>query len=298
MFKSLISRKLSIIALTALASFLPINSAKSVTFQETEVPQEEFIAVAQPYGENKYNLIVIEQIPGKNQCWSETGANPVNVELLLLNFDFSGHCRRSTDANGYSIRYDNQDYGLDYILSLVEKDGNLWLMGLNRRSPGQPPVVIGSAKGISESPMKIILNPGWRFTKRTYEGKILGHVYFSYNSASAPQDVVPNMLEEQNQNSDQKNIESIVEPNTIESTTEPISEEEILQQGTIQEIVAPNVEPSKEINKEKEIDKSGKYHRIEDNSNNSTKIDQIDREESSSNRYNLGQTRFQRMRNY
>ncbi|AFZ53838.1 DUF3747 domain-containing protein [Cyanobacterium aponinum UTEX 3222] len=292
MFKSLVSRKLSIIALTALASFLPINSAKSVTFQETEVPQEEFIAVAQPYGEDKYNLIVIEQIPGKNQCWNETGANPVNVDLLLLNFDFSGHCRRSTDANGYSIRYDSQDYGLEYILSLVEKDGNLLLMGLNRRSPGQPPVVIGSAKGISESPMKIILNPGWRFTKRTYEGKILGHVYFSYNSASAPQDVVPNMLEEQNQNSDQNNIESILEPNTIESTTEPISEEEILQQGTIQEIVAPEAEPRKEI------DKSGKYHRIEDNSNNSTKIDRIDGEESSSNRYNLGQTRFQRMRNY
>lgn len=297
MFKSLVSRKLSIIALTALASFLPINSAKSVTFQETEVPQEEFIAVAQPYGEDKYNLIVIEQIQGKDQCWSENGTNPVNVELLLLNFDFSGHCRRSTDANGYSIRYDSQDYGLEYILSLVEKDGNLLLMGLNRRSPGQPPVVIGSTKGISESPMKIILNPGWRFTKRTYEGKILGHVYFSYDSASAPQDVVPNMLEEQNQNNDQKNVESIVQPNTIESTTEPISEEEILQQGTIQEIVAPNVEPSKEINKEKEIDKSGKYHRIEDNSNNSTKIDQIDRKESSSNRYNLGQTRFQRMRN-
>ncbi|WP_330204465.1 DUF3747 domain-containing protein [Cyanobacterium sp. Dongsha4] len=282
MFKSLVSRKLSIIALTALASFLPINSAKSVTFQETEVPQEEFIAVAQPYGENKYNLIVIEQIPGKNQCWNEAGANPVNVDLLLLNFDFSGHCRRSTDANGYSIRYDNQDYGLDYILNLVEKDGDLLLMGLNRRSPGQPPVVIGSAKGISQSPMKIILNPGWRFTKRTYEGKVLGHVYFSYDSASAPQDIVPNMLEEQNSN--QENLEPTM--------TESISEEEILQQGTVQEIVAPEAEPRKEINK------SGKYHRIEDNSNNSTKIDQIDQEESSSNRYNLGQTRFQRMRNY
>lgn len=290
MFKSLFSQKISVLTLTALASLIPFNSAKAITFQETEVPQEEFIAVAQPFGEGRYNLIVIEQIPQKNQCWNEVGSNPVQVDLLLANFDFSGHCRRSTDANGYSIRYDNQDYGLDYILNLVERDGNLVLLGVNRRNPGQAPVVIGSAQGLSSSPMKINLNPGWRFTKRTYEGQVLGHVYFSFNSASAPQGAVPAMSETNTNTAPANNIDD------APSATESISEEVILQQGTVQEIVAPGVEPRKEV------DKSGKYIRTpQDNNTNSVNIEQqrssSSSNRSSSNRYNLGQNRFQRMNN-
>lgn len=216
MIKSAFSRKIATLALTTLCSILPFNAAQSVTFDETEVEQTSFIAVAQPYGENKYNLIVIEQIPNKNSCWSEMGGNPVNVDLLLINFDFSGHCRRSTDANGYSIRFDGQDLGLDFLLSLVEKDGNLVLMGMNRRDSRQQPIVVGTAQGLNGQPMKIQLNPGWRFTKRTYQGKVLGHVYFSYDSAS-----------------DQMTM-------PIENMNNPMMENpEMIEQGTIQEIVAP-----------------------------------------------------------
>lgn len=263
MIKSLLKNKLSLSFLTILCAVLPFNPAQSVTFQETEVTQEEFIAVAQPFGENKYNLIVIEQIPGKNNCWSESGANPVNVELLLANFDFSGHCRRSTDANGYSIRYDNQDFGLDYILNLVPRDGNLLLMGYNRREPGSPPIVVGSTRGLSASPTKIILNPGWRFTKRTYDGKVLGHVYFSYNSASAGQNTTP-MMENQN-----------TTPSNLNNTVENVNEEQIRQQGTVQEIIAPEVQPQKEIDKPL------------DNSKGTIE----------SRGRNLSQTRWQRLRN-
>lgn len=270
------------LALTALASVIPFNSVKAVTFQETEVSQQDFVAVAQPFGENKYNLIVIEQIPNKNKCWNEVGTNPVNVDLLLLNFDFSGHCRRSTDANGYSIRYDDQDYGLDYILSLVERDGNLVLIGVNRRDPRQSPVVIGSTQGLNNSPMKIILNPGWRFTKRTYEGKVLGHVYFSFDSASAPQEAVPTVSEPNT---------SPTPNNTTPKVTDSVSEEEILQQGTVQEIVAPTVEPRKDV------DKAGKYIRTVENQRANYNTIQPEKSSShrSSNRYNLGQTRFDRM---
>ncbi|NCO75424.1 MAG: DUF3747 domain-containing protein [Cyanobacteria bacterium] len=233
MLKSLLSTRISIFALTAFSSFLPFNAVKAVTFQESEVNQPDFIAIAQPYGGNKYNLIVIEQIPNKNSCWKETGGNPVNVDLLLLNFDFSGHCRRSTDANGYSIRYDGQDYGLDILLNLVEKDGNLTLIGINRKDSSQPPIIVGTAQGLNSQPMKIQLNPGWRFTKRTYEGKPLGHVYFSYDSTTAP-NITPMPTEGNN-------------PTTLPS--------EIPPQGVMQEIVAPDIQPQKEIIKEKNVSK-------------------------------------------
>lgn len=187
MWKNSLVRGLAVFLLATGSGVVPFEkAATAVTFQETEVKQEDFIAVAQPFGENRYNLLVIEQIPNKNRCWREVGENPVTVDLLLLNFDFTGHCRRSTDANGYSIRYDGQDYGLDYILALVERDGEVVLMGYNRRNPSAPPIMVGSTRGISNGPMKIFLNPGWRFTKRTYEGKVLGHVYFSFDSSKAP----------------------------------------------------------------------------------------------------------------
>lgn len=213
MIKSIFTNKIATLALTGLCAVTPLRVNPAIaqtTFDETEVEQTSYIAVAQPFGDNKYNLIVIEQIPGKNSCWSEAGANPVNVDLLLLNFDFSGHCRRSTDANGYSIRFDGQDLGLDYLLSLTQRDGNLVLLGMNRQDPRQEPIVVGSAQGINGQPMKIILNPGWRFSKRTYQGKMLGHVYFSYDSAQG-----------QTQMPDEMNTPDMME------------------EGTIQEIVAP-----------------------------------------------------------
>lgn len=269
MIKSLLSTKLSALSLIALSSFLPFNGAKAVTFQEMEVNQNEFIAVAQPYGDNKYNLIVIEQIAGKNQCWSESGSNPVNVDLLLINFDFSGHCRRSTDANGYSIRSDGQDYGLDILLNLVEKDGNLMLIGLNRKDSSQPPVVVGTAQGLNGQPMKIQLNTGWRFSKRTYEGKPLGHVYFSYDSATAG-NVMPSMENNTNNNPEINN--SITSP-TLNPT-----------EGTIQEIVSPDIQSENKILKQENVSLVEKKENPRLN-------------RSRSSRYNLTQSGFQRMNN-
>lgn len=269
MIKSLLSTKLSILALTVLSSFSSFNAVKAITFQETEVSQNEFIAVAQPYGDNKYNLIVIEQIAGKNTCWSEGGANPVNVELLLLNFDFSGHCRRSTDANGYSIRSDGQDYGLDILLNLVERDGNLFLIGMNRKDTSQPPVVVGTAQGLNDQPMKVLLNPGWRFTKRTYEGKPLGHVYFSYDSATAG-----NAMPPMNTNNNQE-----------VNTPVPTPVDEIPREGTIQEIVSPDIQSQENNLKQEPIS-------VIEN-----KKEEVTIKRSKSSRYNLTQSGFDRINN-
>jgi hypothetical protein len=40
-------------------------------------------------------------------------------------------------------------------------------------------ILIGSTKGLSDGFLKIDLKPGWRFTKRTYGDKVLGHFYLS-----------------------------------------------------------------------------------------------------------------------
>ncbi len=176
--------KLATLATVTLSSLIPVNSpVKASTFTETALDQSKVIAVARPYGEGKYDLLVIEQIPDKRDCWAENGSNPVLIDPLLLNFDFTGICRRSTDSNGYSIRIDGNDLGLDYLLRVVPRGGELVLVG-TPRSAGYSEIVIGSTQGMAQGFMKINLYSGWKFTKRTYKDKVLGHFYFSGSRAA------------------------------------------------------------------------------------------------------------------
>ena len=167
-----------------LANTIFPNPAPAVTFDQQEIEQSQVIAIARPYGNGQYDLLVLQQIPGQRQCWSETGNNPTTVEPLLLNFDFTGICDRSTDSNGYSIRLDGQDYGLYYLLRVVKRNGELVLVGTPRTDSTQPEIVVGTTKGITPGFLKISLAPGWRFTRRAYQGQVLSHIYLTGDSSA------------------------------------------------------------------------------------------------------------------
>lgn len=175
--------KFTFVANIIAATFIALPSANAGTFDEKEIAQDQMIAIAAPY-RHGYNLVVIEQVPGKEKCWAEQGVSPITVDPLLMNFDFTGHCRRATDSNGYSVRIGGEERGSDYLLKIVEQDNELILIG-TQRDPNQAPITIGRTHGKSEGVTKIFLNPGWRFTKRSYQGKELSHFYFSDGAASA-----------------------------------------------------------------------------------------------------------------
>lgn len=300
MIKLNLPLKFAALTLATLSTITSLNPVKAGTFDETAVEQSQFIAIAQPFGDQKYNLIVIEQIPNKQACWSETGSNPVTADILLLNFDFSGHCRRSTDANGYSIRVNGEDLGLQYLLSVVETNGELQLIGTNRVDPRQPQVVVGTSQGLAGAPMKIQLNPGWRFSKRTYQGKVLGHVYFSYTDEQAaidnPNFNAPNM-EDNNFDTNPNDM--------IEDTNE-----------NMQEFTAPEIIPNNKIQNNDQsvnIDYHSSINDVENENENlipcettnnndsslmTSNIPLIEEKTTSSRKkYGLTMTRFDRMRN-
>ncbi len=186
---------------SAVTAYLPVHA---VSFQQQEVDQNQFVAIARPYGDNKYDLLILQQLPGKRQCWQEMGSSPVVVNPLLLNFDFTGSCERSTDSNGYSIRLDGQDLGLDYLLRVVPGNGELVLVGTSRRSGDSQEIVIGRTRGLASGLMKIELDPGWRFTKRSYNGRPLSHVYLTGDrsainfSRPTPQNNIPSISDNPN----------------------------------------------------------------------------------------------------
>ncbi|MGB3496278.1 MAG: DUF3747 domain-containing protein [Elainellaceae cyanobacterium] len=168
----------SFAAMGAVTAFSPAIAA---TFGEKIVDQNKFVAVAAPYGVDSHQLLILEQVANTQACWREFGNAPVQIDPLLVNFNFTGICSRSTDSNGYSVRVDGEDLGLRYRLRVVEQGDKLVLLGAPD-DPTLPTLEIGQADGMSDDFVKLNLNSGWQFTKRTYNDSTLGHVYLSYNS--------------------------------------------------------------------------------------------------------------------
>lgn len=171
---------------TAAVSILAAVPTFAGQFGQKEVDQSKFVAVASPFqGGNAHQLLIIEQVSSARPCWNEVGAAPVKVDPLLTTFDFTGICGRSTDSNGYSIRVNGEDLGLQYSLRVVKKDNDMLLVGAPR-DRSKPALLLGRTNGVSNEFAKINLDPGWRFTKRMYGESVLGHVYLTYEGASAP----------------------------------------------------------------------------------------------------------------
>ncbi|MGL4879753.1 MAG: DUF3747 domain-containing protein [Waterburya sp.] len=176
-----------LLTLSAIASATIINApevkAQEVSFQEQPVNQEQVTVVAVPFGYQEHRLEIIEQIPGKQQCWAESGTAPVEVNLLLSNFDHTDSCRRIINTNGYTLRLNGQDERVAHVIKIVKNNGELQLVAFHK-DPSQPSIVIGRTNGVSVSnnAMKIMLNPGWQVTKRVHQGQVIDHFYLSGNT--------------------------------------------------------------------------------------------------------------------
>jgi N-acetylmuramoyl-L-alanine amidase len=179
-------------ATTPPATTPPATAAPNAaaTFAALETSQTPFILVAQPTsslgGNQRYGLMIIEQKKPDPLCYSTTGSNPTQVNVLLLNFDFSGICGKSTDTNGYAIRVAGQDIAYDPVIE--NRNGVLVLSAVPRRSAGTnlSPFIIGQTDGIAANKFtKITMQPGWRLTRRTFNNNPTGLTYLTNDSTVA-----------------------------------------------------------------------------------------------------------------
>lgn len=171
------------IAASTLISGIPAPQpavAQSATFTQQDIDTTKVAAVASPFGDGDHQLLVVQQLKDEKQCWSETGTQVKTVDPLLVTFDFTGICARATDSNGYSIRMAGQDLGWRYGLQVVKRDGEMMLIGRPTRNPKLSELVIGRIKGATDGFAKFELEPGWRITKRVFNGEVLGHFYFTH----------------------------------------------------------------------------------------------------------------------
>ncbi|MGL6139047.1 MAG: DUF3747 domain-containing protein, partial [Planktothrix sp.] len=78
-----------IVALVIGISVLSFSlNAIAVDFDQKEVEQDRFVAIAVPRAFG-HTLVIVEQVSDSRPCWSESGSQPAIVDPLLLNFDFT-----------------------------------------------------------------------------------------------------------------------------------------------------------------------------------------------------------------
>lgn len=152
-----------------------------MTQQELDI--NGVVAVASPYQNGEqHQLLIVEQLSNKRACWSEqkTTTMMTVINPLLSEFDFSGICGRATDSNGFSVRMGGQDLNWRYALQVVAKDNNLLLIARNTtKKKSNPDFLVGTVGGTTPNFAKIVLEPGWRITRRISNGELTGHFYLT-----------------------------------------------------------------------------------------------------------------------
>ncbi len=185
--KSFIRRLTTLTALTATAlgaSAIASTSALAQNYGEQAIAANRAVAVAEPVANGRfYRLLIIEQLSDRRACYEEQPGSPTVIDPLLLNFDFSGICGRSSDSNGYSVRIGNEDLSRQYRLQITRRGDNLVLVALPGALPGRggdlPVLEIGRSSGVANDFVKLELDPGWQFSSRTLNGQDQSHIYLS-----------------------------------------------------------------------------------------------------------------------
>jgi N-acetylmuramoyl-L-alanine amidase len=178
--------RLATLATLALATFGQSTPAIAQSlFGQQEVDQNRFVAVASPYGGNAHQLLILKQISNVRSCWSESGASPTVINPLLVEFDFTDICGRSTDSNGYSMRVGGEDQNWRYSFRVVKREGDLHLIAAPNIDRSLPELLIARTRGYTSGFAKFYFEPGWRISERTFQGSSLGHVYLTNNQTIA-----------------------------------------------------------------------------------------------------------------
>ena len=164
------------VGLAAMAGSMP--GLAQALFGSSPLQEERFAILAQAVGQDRWKLLVLEQIKARPLCWEERQDGLMNPSLN--NFDFTGICSRYLDSNGYSLRTSGRDVDKRYRLRLIETRNGLALQALDSvRGDGFTVARASKVRRDKNAFVKLTLEPGWSLERRSYKGRTLSHVYFA-----------------------------------------------------------------------------------------------------------------------
>uniref|UniRef100_A0A832H2Y8 DUF3747 domain-containing protein n=1 Tax=Oscillatoriales cyanobacterium SpSt-402 TaxID=2282168 RepID=A0A832H2Y8_9CYAN len=183
---TLLNLRIAALATLALSSVGYSQSAiANSLFSQLEVDQSRYVMVASPYGGNLHQLLILKQISNARPCWSESGSSPTTINPLLLEFDFTDICGRSTDSNGYSVRVGSEDLNWRYSFRVVKRNNDLHLIAASNVDRSAPELLIARTRGLTQGFAKFYPEPGWRLAERSYQGSSVGHIYLTHDQSLA-----------------------------------------------------------------------------------------------------------------
>ncbi|EKQ67487.1 Protein of unknown function (DUF3747) [Leptolyngbyaceae cyanobacterium JSC-12] len=183
---TLLNLRIAALATLALSSVGYSQSAiANSLFSQLEVDQSKYVMVASPYGGGLHQLLILKQISNARPCWSESGASPTTINPLLLEFDFTDICGRSTDSNGYSVRVGGEDLNWRYSFRVVRRNNDLHLIAVSNVDRTAPELLIARTRGLTQGFAKFYPEPGWRLAERAYQGSSVGHIYLTNDQSLA-----------------------------------------------------------------------------------------------------------------
>ncbi len=92
-------------------------------FDSKALQQNRFALLAQPVGQSKWKLLVLEQIKQRPRCWTPRADG--QLDPTLNTFNFGGICSSYLDSNSYSLRSGGEDLGSRFRLSLRQRENSL-----------------------------------------------------------------------------------------------------------------------------------------------------------------------------
>ncbi|MGC6482380.1 MAG: DUF3747 domain-containing protein [Synechococcus sp.] len=177
-----------IAALIALASgaLAGIPLAAANLFDSDPVDKERFAVLAQAVGEDRWKLLVLEQIKARPLCWEER--NDGLVKPSLNQFNFAGVCRRYLDSNGYSLRTGESDMAASFRLKVEADSRGLSLFAIDSKR-NQTLLIARSTDNRRDRNafVRFDLEPDWHLERRSYRGRALNHVYFAHPDSAEVQ---------------------------------------------------------------------------------------------------------------
>ncbi len=168
-------------AIAATISTVGVAAATATDFSTAELDQDTVISVAIPSGSLiPYKLWLVRETQPGATCFTVSGSNPGIVDPL---WQTNSGCSAGFSSNLFSIRVDGENLRNQYSLDIVEREGELLLVGRPLRGRS---LVIGRTGGITPNDfLEIQLEPGWRITQRVFEDSRLSHFYYTNDASLA-----------------------------------------------------------------------------------------------------------------
>lgn len=161
------------------ACLQPLAEARAI-FDSQPIPANQVVALAQPLAGNRWGLVLLEQRQAGVSCWqTQADGTVLNMADGVRN---EIYCGRYASSGAYSLRVAGSDLSRPWQLKLETSNDRLELQATSPQTTSPIVVAQGAIPSGATAPNTLVpleLRSGWGLERRSYNGRLLSHIYLS-----------------------------------------------------------------------------------------------------------------------